>query len=136
MKIFAIGASKNIGYFTTLREHPSRFFEVLYSLISLITDLLEAGHTVVYLMRSPKAFEADETIQGYVKQGKVIVAKGDALNKEQVQAAWDTANQDGRVELVLFSVGMYSSSHMMILKDLINLFRRNAYIPLDKRIGH
>ncbi|CAG8736918.1 9921_t:CDS:2, partial [Acaulospora colombiana] len=58
-------------------------------------------------------FDTDETIQKYVQKGQVIVVKGDALNKEQIQAAWQAANQDNRVDLVLFSVGGTPTFHLL-----------------------
>ncbi|KAG9046595.1 hypothetical protein FS842_000839 [Serendipita sp. 407] len=86
MKIFAMGASKNIGYIVT--QH-----------------FLAAGHSVVFLLRSTSAFDRDETMQSYIQAGKVTLVKGDGLVKSDVEDAWSKANQDRPVDLVLFTVG-------------------------------
>ncbi|KAG8809089.1 hypothetical protein FRC17_003624 [Serendipita sp. 399] len=86
MKIFALGASKNIGYLAS--QH-----------------MLAAGHTVVFLLRSTAVFDQDETMQAYIKAGKVILVKGDGLVKSDVENAWRKADEGSPVDLVLFTVG-------------------------------
>ncbi|KAJ3514207.1 hypothetical protein NLJ89_g2500 [Agrocybe chaxingu] len=86
LNVLAIGSSRNIGYFSSIR-------------------LLDSGATVTFLLRSPAVFDADETIQKYVKAGKARLLKGDALVKEDVQRAWDEARKDGPVDVLLFTVG-------------------------------
>lgn len=86
MKIFAIGAGKNIGYFSALH-------------------FLSSGHKVVFFLRSPGAFDNDATIQPYLKSGQASIVKGDALDKQAVENAWNAANKDSNVDLVLFTVG-------------------------------
>ncbi|KAI0934917.1 hypothetical protein AcV5_006607 [Taiwanofungus camphoratus] len=88
MNVYAIGASRNIGYYASVR-------------------LLEKGATVTMLLRSPSTFDHDSSIQSYVKSGKARLVKGDALNAADVQRGWESAMEasEGRVDLVLFSVG-------------------------------
>ncbi|OSX65658.1 hypothetical protein POSPLADRAFT_1179402 [Postia placenta MAD-698-R-SB12] len=89
MNVFAIGASKNIGYYASVR-------------------LLEKGATVTFLLRSPSVFDEDTTIQKYVTTGKAHLVKGDALVVDDVRRAWQTAQAAGvdrGVDLVIFTVG-------------------------------
>ncbi|KAJ3937581.1 MAG: hypothetical protein NXY57DRAFT_365338 [Lentinula lateritia] len=86
MNVFAIGASRNIGYYSSLR-------------------LLDAGCNITFLLRSPSVFDTDESIQSYVRSGKAHLVKGDALVQSDVQHAWDEALTHGAVDLVLFTVG-------------------------------
>ncbi|KAF9535586.1 hypothetical protein CPB83DRAFT_888278 [Crepidotus variabilis] len=86
LNILTFGASRNIGYFTSLR-------------------LLDAGATVNYLLRSTVVFDNDETIQKYIKAGKVRLIKGDALVIDDVRRAWEEASKDAPVDYLLFSVG-------------------------------
>lgn len=69
---------------------------------------------MTFLLRSPSCFDNDEDIQGFVKQGKVRIVKGDALVKEEVRRGWEVAGQtvpgsspesDGQVDVLLFTVG-------------------------------
>ncbi|KAI0050849.1 hypothetical protein FA95DRAFT_1676363 [Auriscalpium vulgare] len=64
MKVFAVGASRNIGYYASLR-------------------LLKQQATVTFLLRNPGAFDSDPKIQEYVQKGTARLVKGDALNKEE-----------------------------------------------------
>jgi len=89
MNVLAVGASRNIGYYASLR-------------------LLEKGATVTFLLRSPSAFDGDSTIQGYVASGKAHLVKGDGLKTDDVRHSWEVAQSlgtDGRVDLVVFTVG-------------------------------
>lgn len=87
MKVLAIGASRNIGYFAAL-------------------SLLRAGNTVTFQLRNVSAFDEDVEIQPFVKSGQAKLVKGDALVQEDVRTAWTEANADGvPVDVVLLSVG-------------------------------
>ncbi|KIK69674.1 hypothetical protein GYMLUDRAFT_34076 [Collybiopsis luxurians FD-317 M1] len=86
MNVLAIGASKNIGYYTSLR-------------------LLDAGSTVTFMLRSPSVFDSDEIIQSHVRSGKAHLLKGDALVQFDVKRAWDAALSHGAVDALLFTVG-------------------------------
>jgi NAD(P)-dependent dehydrogenase (short-subunit alcohol dehydrogenase family) len=88
-KVFSIGGSRNIGYFSAIR-------------------LLEKGATVTFLLRSPSSFDADVTIQKYIKSGTARLVQGDALIKDDVKKGWvEAAKGEGeeRVDVVLFTVG-------------------------------
>lgn len=88
-KVLSIGGSRNVGYLSSIR-------------------LLDKGASVTFLLRSPSCFDADETIQKYIKAGKARLVKGDALVKADVAKAWGEAAQgDGeqRVDVLLFTVG-------------------------------
>jgi hypothetical protein len=60
---------------------------------------------VTFLLRSPSAFDADATIQKYVKSGHARLLRGDATIEADVQRAWDKA---GVVDAVILSVGKLS----------------------------
>jgi len=107
MKVYAIGASRNIGYLTALR-------------------LLAKGATVTFLMRSPSAFDANEEMQNYIKNGTARLVKGDALNREDVLKGWEVAAEPESpggargVDVLLFSVGS-TSPKLHPLKGVIIL---------------
>ncbi|EPQ57839.1 hypothetical protein GLOTRDRAFT_36959 [Gloeophyllum trabeum ATCC 11539] len=89
MKVLAIGASRNIGYYAAIR-------------------LLDEGASITFLLRSPSVFDNDEKIKTYVTSGRARLVKGDALNKEDLLRAWQIAGQsenEGVVGLLLFTVG-------------------------------
>ncbi|GBE90215.1 hypothetical protein SCP_1900640 [Sparassis crispa] len=87
MNVYALGASKNIGYYSAVR-------------------LLRKGATVTFLMRNPAVFDDDELIQKYVTSGKARIVKGDALNVADVQHGWETAREGGQnVDTLLFTIG-------------------------------
>jgi hypothetical protein len=69
--------------------------------------MLAAGHSVAFMLRSPTAFDKDEVMQKYIKEGKVTIFKGDALSQQDVESAWKGANEGSKVDLVLFTVGKY-----------------------------
>ena len=71
----------------------------------LISFLIAAGATVTFLLRSLAAFEKDEMIQKYVREGKARLVKVDGLVKYEVKHGWDTAQEVGRVDLLIFTVG-------------------------------
>ncbi|KAG8902305.1 hypothetical protein FRB99_004644 [Tulasnella sp. 403] len=87
MKAFAIGASRNIGYFTALK-------------------FLQQGHTVAFLLRKTNVFDNDDTMKSFIASGQVQLIKGDALVEDDMRRAWAEASSvDAPVDLVLFSVG-------------------------------
>ncbi|KAG9031166.1 hypothetical protein FS837_003090, partial [Tulasnella sp. UAMH 9824] len=60
MKVLAIGASRNIGYFAAL-------------------NLLRAGNTIIFQLRNISAFDEDAEMRPFVKSGQAKLVKGDAL---------------------------------------------------------
>jgi len=88
MHVFAVGASRNTGYYTCLR-------------------LLAQGASVTFLLRSPSSLEADPVISPYINSGKVHLVKGDALNLVDVAKGWEEALRagNGYIDLALFTVG-------------------------------
>ncbi|TFK46706.1 hypothetical protein OE88DRAFT_1637825 [Heliocybe sulcata] len=90
LNVLAIGASKNVGYHAATR-------------------LLDQGATVTFLLRSPSVFDNDENMKRYVASGKAKIVKGDALKREDVARAWQSANEGGAVDLLLFTLGGYPS---------------------------
>lgn len=88
-KILVLGGSRHIGYFSAIR-------------------LLDKGATVTFLLRNPSCFDADATIQKYVKSGKARLVKGDALIKEDVKKSWEEAAKgdgEAKVDALVFTVG-------------------------------
>ncbi|TFY60016.1 hypothetical protein EVJ58_g5413 [Rhodofomes roseus] len=94
MNVFALGASRNIGY------HAAR-------------RLLAKGATVTFLLRSTSAFDNDEVIQPYIRSGTARLVQGDALKADDVQRGWEAAQnaKDGTIDLVLFSIGGTPTFH-------------------------
>ncbi|KAI0347576.1 hypothetical protein BDW22DRAFT_670 [Trametopsis cervina] len=89
MNVYALGASKNIGYYATLR-------------------LLAKGATVTFLLRSPNVFKDDASMQPFITSGHARIVQGDALKAEDVAKGWQAALSDPqmpRVDLVLFTIG-------------------------------
>ncbi|OCH92270.1 hypothetical protein OBBRIDRAFT_467342 [Obba rivulosa] len=87
MNVYALGASRNIGYYAALR-------------------LLKKGATVTYLLRSTSVFDQDPEMQRYVASGKARLVKGDALSAPDVERGWKEAQAvKESVDVVLFSVG-------------------------------
>ncbi|KIO13767.1 hypothetical protein M404DRAFT_596494 [Pisolithus tinctorius Marx 270] len=72
IKVLAVGGSRNIGYYASLR-------------------LLNLGATVTFLLRSPSVFNDDATIKRYVNSGKARLVKGNAHVREDVERAWTEA---------------------------------------------
>ncbi|KAG9000924.1 hypothetical protein FRB93_012529 [Tulasnella sp. JGI-2019a] len=83
MKVFAIGASCNIGYYSSLR-------------------LLQEGHHVVYLLRKTSVFDSNEEMKPFVESGLVELVQGDTLGWDDVSRVWAQATRDGPVDIVLF----------------------------------
>lgn len=80
-------------------------------LTTFYLGISEKGATVTFLLRSPSTFDANATIQKYIKGGQARLIKGDALIKDDVKRAWtEAAKGDGdqRVDVLLFTVGMLS----------------------------
>ena len=102
--IFALGASKNIGYFAAIRllGEPAPFVRLPLEVLMLPAD---AGATVTFLLRSPAVFDEDEAIKKAVRAGKAYLVKGDGLNQDDVARAWTEAISHGHVDTVLFTVG-------------------------------
>ncbi|KAG8870802.1 hypothetical protein FRB98_001341 [Tulasnella sp. 332] len=90
MKLFAIGASRNIGYFTAL-------------------TLLQQGHQVVFLLRRLNVFDDDPAMKPFMDSGSAKLVQGDASVVSDMSRAWATATSDGPVDTVLFSVGAIPS---------------------------
>jgi len=86
LNVLAIGASRNIGYHTTLY-------------------LLSAGNRVTFLLRRTTVFDGDVRVQEYVKSGLAKLVSGDGTSKEDVRRAWDTAAENGPVDYIISSVG-------------------------------
>ncbi|KAJ3565592.1 hypothetical protein NP233_g7535 [Leucocoprinus birnbaumii] len=89
LNIFAIGASRNIGYYASLK-------------------LLQSGATVTFLLRNPTIFDNDTAMQPFISSKSAHIVKGDALVKGDVARAWAEAmakNDEGRVDYLLFTLG-------------------------------
>ncbi|KAH9477379.1 Reductase pytE [Psilocybe cubensis] len=98
--ILVIGGSRHIGYYTSLR-------------------FLDAGANVTFLMRSPQAFDSDESIQKYMKSGSVNLVRGDGLVAKDVQRAWIEATKEAAVDLVLFTVGFTGNPKFQFTKGFV-----------------
>lgn len=86
MHIFALGASRNIGYNASLR-------------------FLAKGDTVTFLLRSVATLETDQELKPYIESGKATLVKGDATSFDDVSVGWEKASSQGTVDLVLFTIG-------------------------------
>ncbi|KAE9383265.1 hypothetical protein BT96DRAFT_929914 [Gymnopus androsaceus JB14] len=110
MNILAIGASKNIGYYSALR-------------------FLDAKCNVTFMLRSPSAFDSDEIIQSYVRSGQAHLIKGNALVESDMKRAWDEALTHGPVDLVFSSIdssfslrkGIIISPANLVTKAVLNI---------------
>ncbi|KAG8858385.1 hypothetical protein FRB96_005270 [Tulasnella sp. 330] len=91
MKVLAIGASRNIGYHSTLQ-------------------LLQQGHHVVYLLRKPSVFDANEAMKPFIDSGVAEIVQGDALVADDLTRAWAQATVGGPVDVVLFTLGSTQAS--------------------------
>ncbi|KAF9014248.1 hypothetical protein BDQ17DRAFT_1320867 [Cyathus striatus] len=98
--VLAIGGSRNIGYYASLR-------------------LLAAGATVTFLLRNPSVFDNDTEVQKYINEGKAFLSKGDALVKSNVEHAWEETARNGNknVDLLLFTVG--GTPHFTLAKGTV-----------------
>ncbi|KAE9395135.1 hypothetical protein BT96DRAFT_958583 [Gymnopus androsaceus JB14] len=77
MNVLAAGASKNIGYYASIR-------------------ILNANCNITFMLRSASVFDSDITIQEM---------RGDAFIKSDVKCAWDEASTHGAIDPLLFTVG-------------------------------
>ncbi|KAG8806110.1 hypothetical protein FRC17_005170 [Serendipita sp. 399] len=101
MHIFALGASRNIGYHASLR-------------------LLSKGNTVTFVLRNPSTLEADEALKEYISSGKARLVKGDALSSDDIKAAWLGAVAVSPVDLIMFTVGATAASFSLWEGFVIN----------------
>jgi hypothetical protein len=72
------------------------------------------------LLRNPKCFDNDATIQPYIQSGKARLVAGDALVQDQVANAWIKAGEGerpGQVDVFLFTVGAFLVSWPLRAKD-------------------
>ncbi|KAF9043816.1 hypothetical protein BDZ89DRAFT_1089945 [Hymenopellis radicata] len=74
--------------------------------------VLGLGATVTFLLRSPAVFDGNTEIQPFIKSGKAVLVKGDALKQGDVKAAWGAASAHGTIEVVLFTVGGTPTFHL------------------------
>lgn len=102
MRVLAIGASTNIGYHAC--------FVCYYLLESSVLGAersTEAGHTVIFMMRSTGVFNNGQVVQPFVASGQAKLIKGDALKEDDLRNAWDVSGEDGPVDVALFTVGSF-----------------------------
>ncbi|KAK7053461.1 hypothetical protein VNI00_004087 [Paramarasmius palmivorus] len=121
MNVFAIGASRNIGYFSSIR-------------------LLDAGCSVTFLLRNTSVFDEDQVIKKYIASGKAHLIQGDALVQSDVAKGWQEAAKHGNIDLLLFTVGgtpkynvrqgFVITPHNLVSKSLLNTL---ATIPSEQR---
>ncbi len=117
MNVFAIGASKNIGYFAGLRllsTHFSISFQCrVFANFSYCSD---QGATITYLLRSPNAFDNDAEMLHFIKEGKVNLVRGDGLDAESIRNGWAKALEvgNGKVDVVLFTLGTSHASPIFL----------------------
>ena len=105
LDILSIGASRNIGYLSSIRFLGE--YVLFCDICSIfIRTSLDAGATVTFLLRTPSVFDEDATIQKYIKSGKAQLLKGDALVESDVKRAWGEAAKYQSVDLLIFTVGM------------------------------
>nr|GAT59774.1 predicted protein [Mycena chlorophos] len=113
MDVLAIGASRNIGYLTSLRLlGPCS----LHLLAQLLTPSPEKGAVVTFMLRSPSIFDEDEKMQHYIRSGRARLVQGDALKEEDVRRAWEAA---GTVDTVLFTVGFSGNPGFSFTKGFL-----------------
>jgi len=94
MNVLIFGGSKNIGYHTALR-------------------LFAEGATVTFLIRDLRIFDENDDIRHHVALGHARLVEGDALNPDDVKAAWEKANKDDQgVDFVVFTVGTIPTFHL------------------------
>jgi len=84
--VLAVGASRNIGYFTALY-------------------LLDEGHKVTFLLRRKTTFDEDTRMQEFVKSGQAKLVFGDATSADDMKKAWTVAGENEKVDYIICSVG-------------------------------
>ncbi|KAG9118635.1 hypothetical protein FRC07_006749, partial [Ceratobasidium sp. 392] len=57
--------------------------------------------------------ESDSSMGAYIKDGRVLLVRGDGLAEADVQRAWDTAKGDGQVDAVFFAIGGEASISLL-----------------------
>ncbi|KAG9037697.1 hypothetical protein FRB95_004543 [Tulasnella sp. JGI-2019a] len=101
MKVLSIGASRNIGYATSL-------------------NLLRQGHRVVFILRNPSTFADNAEIKPFIESGFVQLIKGDALDVNSLRAAWiEAGSSGGPVDVAIFSVGGGAGQRSFTLKGIV-----------------
>ena len=89
VKVFALGASRNIGYYAAL-------------------GLLRKGNTVIFFIRNPTLLENDPEVQPFLESKHAKLVRGDAMIEADVFSAWNEAMADGiPIDYVLFSIGTF-----------------------------
>jgi len=101
MHIFALGASRNIGYHASLLA-------------------LARGDAVTYLLRNPTKFEDDLAVKPYIQSGHATLVKGDATSQEDVRKAWGIASSKAPIDLVLFTIGPQDGKFHLLKGVIIN----------------
>lgn len=101
MNVYALGASRNIGYFAAIR-------------------LLNKGATVTFLLRNTSVFDGDADIQPHISSGKAKLVQGDATSLDDVARGWSEALSVGNVDFVLFTVGATKLSFSLTQGAVIN----------------
>ncbi|KAF9017354.1 hypothetical protein BDZ89DRAFT_1165779 [Hymenopellis radicata] len=117
--VLAIGASRNIGYYSAVR-------------------LLRLGSSVTFLLRNPSAFDGNEELAPFISSGKAILVKGDAMKQDEIKSAWDAASEHGPIDVILFTVGgipsfslkrgVFMTPENLVTQCLLNLL---CTIPSD-----
>ena len=86
MRTVLLGASKGCGYFAALQ-------------------LLETSpqDSITMLLRKPEVIENDPKFEGYIKEGRCKIVKGDATDEEDVRKCFED-----KVDFVVSTIGMSS----------------------------
>src|SRR5258706_9258793 len=136
MHIFALGASRNIGYHASLCKYDWD------SLTTVPTDhnhvyivALARGDTVTFLLRNSSILEEDSALKPYIQSGHAIFVQGDATSQEDVRKAWGVASSKAPVDLILFTIGEGSVLHVSDESNISNAFFRRAgwQVPPSQR---
>lgn len=61
---------------------------------------------MTFMLRKPSVFDQDVKMQKYIQEGRAKILKGDATIRTDIQKALLEARLDGKLDAVLFSVGM------------------------------
>jgi hypothetical protein len=104
MHIFALGASRNIGYHACLCKYDG-IHRGPCRLIIIWIVALARGDTVTFLLRNPAILEEDSALKPYIQSGHAIFVQGDATSQEEVRKAWGVASNKAPVDFVLFTIG-------------------------------
>lgn len=71
-----------------------------------MVTFVAAGATVTFMLRRTSVFDEDESLRPFISSGKARLVSGDGLKKDDVQKAYAFAAEVGKVDLVLFTIGM------------------------------